>query len=211
MLINVVISVIAVIAGVLMCFEGYNLFRLSLGIAGGVAGFLLGRAVINFTADMGVAWNPIMKIAVLIVFTLGLGIFAFALYLKALIAITTIVCAFWFYDDFSFLFERVSNSVLRIIFTFGAGLIAGALIGVIVYFAQRWTISLFTAFAGARVLSGVLSPIIWSGFLSGEYAGIIEQRVLGSDIGFDYTLVRLLLLVGFCAAGFAIQLKTSKK
>ena len=211
MLINIVVSVIAVIAGALVCFEGYKLFRLSLGIAGGVAGFLLGRTVIDFTGDMGISWNPVWKIAVLLLFTIGLGILAFVLYLKALITITTIVIAFWFYDDFSFLFEKISNNVLRIIVTFGAGLIAGALIGVIVYFAQKWTISLFTAFAGARVLSGVLAPIIWSGFLSGEYAGIIEQRVLGADVGFDYTLLRILLLVAFCAAGFAIQLKTSKK
>ena len=194
-----------------MCFEGYKLFRLSLGLAGGVAGFLIGRALINFTGNLGISWNLTGKLIVLILFALGLGILAFTLYMKALIAITTIVCAFWFYDDFSFLFEKVSSSALRLIFTFGAGLIAGALIGVIVYYAQKWTISLFTAFAGARVISGVLAPVLWSGLLSGEYAGIIEKRVLGADVGFNYSLVRVLLLVAFCAAGFAIQLKTSKK
>lgn len=194
-----------------MCFEGYKLFRLSLGLAGGVAGFLIGRALINFTGNLGISWNLTGKLIVLILFALGLGILAFTLYMKALIAITTIVCAFWFYDDFNFLFEKVSSSALRLIFTFGAGLIAGALIGVIVYYAQKWTISLFTAFAGARVISGVLAPVLWSGLLSGEYAGIIEKRVLGADVGFNYSLVRVLLLVAFCAAGFAIQLKTSKK
>ena len=40
---DIVVAVIAVLAGVLMCFEGYKLFRLSLGIAGGVAGFILGK------------------------------------------------------------------------------------------------------------------------------------------------------------------------
>ena len=185
---DIVITVIAVIAGSLMCFEGYKLFRLSLGLAGGVAGFLIGRALINFTGNLGISWNLTGKLIVLI--------------------LSTIVCAFWFYDDFSFLFEKVSSSALRLIFTFGAGLIAGALIGVIVYYAQKWTISLFTAFAGARVISGVLAPVLWSGLLSGEYAGIIEKRVLGADVGFNYSLVRVLLLVAFCAAGFAIQLKT---
>ena len=210
-MVNIIITVIAVIAGSLMCFEGYKLFRLSLGIAGGVAGFLLGRALIGFTGDMGVTWSPFWKIAVLLLFTAVLGFLAFFLYLKALIAITTIVCAFWFYDDFNFLFKSVSNNVLRIVFTFGAGLIAGALIGVIVYFAQKWTISIFTAFAGARVLSGVLAPILWSGFMSGEYAGIIERNVLGPDVGVDSALIRVLLLAAFFAAGLAIQLKTSKK
>ena len=44
---DIVITVIAVLAGCLMCFEGYKLFRLSLGIAGGVAGFVLGKLLIG--------------------------------------------------------------------------------------------------------------------------------------------------------------------
>ena len=208
---DIVVAIIAVIAGSLMCFEGYRLFRLSLGIAGGVAGFVIARYLINFTGELGIAWNEIGRIVVLALFSIGLGVLAFTLYMKALIAITTIVCALWFYDDFNFLFERVSNTALRIIFTFGAGLVAGLLIGIIVYYAQKWTISLFTAFIGARMISGVLAPILWSGILSGEYIGIIEQRVLGSDIGINFSLVRVMLLDAFCTAGFVIQLKTSKK
>lgn len=208
---DIVITVIAVIAGSLMCFNGYKLFRVSLGIAGGVAGFVLGRFLINLTGDMGIAWNEIGKIIFLSVLTIGLAVLAFKLYMKALIAVTTIVCAIWFYDDFNFLFERVSNTALRIVLTMGSGIIAGILIGIIVYYAQKWTISLFTAFIGARVISEVLTPILWSGILSGEYVGIIEQRVLGPDVALSYSLVRILILVAFCAAGFVIQLKTIKK
>lgn len=208
---DIVITVIAVIAGCLMCFNGYKLFRLSLGIAGAVAGFTIGRFLINMTGDMGIAWSDIARIIFLAVFTIGLGLLAFKLYMKALIAVTTIVCAFWFYDDFNFIFERVTNSALRIVLTVGSGIVAGVLIGIIVYYAQKWTISLFTAFVGARVIAEVLAPILWSGIFSGEYAGIIEKRVLGPDLGLTYSLVRLLVLVAFCAAGFVIQLKTSKK
>ncbi len=208
---DIVITVIAVIAGSLMCFNGYKLFRVSLGIAGGVAGFVLGRFLINLTGDMGITWNEVGKIIFLSVLTIGLAVLAFKLYMKALIAVTTIVCAIWFYDDFNFLFERVSNTALRIVLTMGSGIIAGILIGIIVYYAQKWTISLFTAFIGARVISEVLTPILWSGILSGEYVGIIEQRVLGPDVALSYSLVRILILVAFCAAGFVIQLKTIKK
>lgn len=208
---DIVITVLAIVAGSLMCFEGYKLFRLSLGIAGGVAGFVLARFLINFTKEMGINWSDLGKLIVLLLFTIGLGLLAFTLYMKALIAITTIVCAFWFYDDFSFLFERVSNNALRVAITIGSGLFAGILIGIIVYYAQKWTISLFTAFMGARVVSGVLAPILWSAVLSGEYAGIIEQKVFGTDIGVTSSLVRVLLLTAFCTAGFVIQLKTSKK
>ena len=118
---------------------------------------------------------------------------------------------FWFYDDFSFLFSKIANPVLRIVITCAAGLIAGLLLGVIVYYAQKWTICLFTAYAGAKIISGVMLPLIWSAVSSGEYVGLFEQKVIGADIGINYTLVRTLLLVAFCAAGFVIQLKTSKK
>ncbi|MCQ2473640.1 MAG: hypothetical protein MJ098_05845 [Saccharofermentans sp.] len=208
---NIVITVIAVLAGVLMCFEGYKLFRLSLGIAGGVAGFILSRLFITMTGSMGMSWNSTGKNVVIFLFTIGLAILAFSLYMKALIAVTTIVCAFWFYDDFSFLFAPITNSGVRFLCTYGAGLFIGAIIGVIVYFAQKWTISLFTAYTGAKIISGVLAPIIWAWVSSAENVGILEQKVLGADIDITFTLVRIIVLVAFCAAGFAIQLKTSKK
>lgn len=208
---NIVVTVIAVLAGALMCFEGYKLFRLSLGIAGGVAGFILGKIIISMTSNMGMSWNYISKSVVLLLFTVGLGILAFTLYMKALIAITTIVCAFWFYDDFSFLFVKIEGNGLRFLATYGTGLVVGAIIGIIVYYAQKWTISLFTSYVGARIISGALAPIIWAGVSSGEYAGIIEQRVIGEEISMSYALIRLVVLVAFCAAGFAIQLKTSRK
>ena len=193
-----------------MCFEGYKLFRLSLGIAGGVAGFVLAKLLIELTGSW-INWSGTAKIIVLAVFTIVCGVLAFTLYMKALIAITTIVCAFWFYDDFQFLFSGIENSVLRVVLTYVVGFFAGMLIGVIVYYAQKWTISLLTSFVGARLISGVLAPVIWSGVFSGQYAGIIERQVIGSGVEVNFSLIRLLLVVAFCVAGFIIQLKTKKK
>ena len=207
---DIVITVLSVIAGCLMCFEGYKLFRLSLGIAGGVAGFVLTKLLIELTGSW-INWSGTAKIIVLAVFTIVCGVLAFTLYMKALIAITTIVCAFWFYDDFQFLFSGIENSVLRVVLTYVVGFFAGMLIGVIVYYAQKWTISLLTSFVGARLISGVLAPVIWSGVFSGQYAGIIERQVIGSGVEVNFSLIRLLLVVAFCVAGFIIQLKTKKK
>ena len=207
---DIVITVLSVIAGCLMCFEGYKLFRLSLGIAGGVAGFVLTKLLIELTGSW-INWSGTAKIIVLAVFTIVCGVLAFTLYMKALIAITTIICAFWFYDDFQFLFSGIENSVLRVVLTYVVGFFAGMLIGVIVYYAQKWTISLLTSFVGARLISGVLAPVIWSGVFSGQYAGIIERQVIGSGVEVNFSLIRLLLVVAFCVAGFIIQLKTKKK
>lgn len=209
-MVNIIVTILAAIAGCLMCFEGYKLFRLSLGIAGALAGFIIAKVLIELTADT-IKWSDSGKTIFIVLFAAGLGICAFSLYMKALIIITTLVCAFWFYDDFSFLFSKIANPVLRVVITCAAGLIAGLLLGVIVYYAQKWTICLFTAYAGAKIISGVMLPLIWSAVSSGEYVGLFEQKVIGADIGINYTLVRTLLLVAFCAAGFVIQLKTSKK
>ena len=209
-MVNIIVTILAAIAGCLMCFEGYKLFRLSLGIAGALAGFIIAKVLIELTADT-IKWSDSGKTIFIVLFAAGLGICAFSLYMKALIIITTLVCAFWFYDDFSFLFSKIANPVLRIVITCAAGLIAGLLLGVIVYYSQKWTICLFTAYAGAKIISGVMLPLIWSAVSSGEYVGLFEQKVIGADIGINYTLVRTLLLVAFCAAGFVIQLKTSKK
>ena len=207
---DIVITVLSVIAGCLMCFEGYKLFRLSLGIAGGVAGFVLAKMIIELTGSW-INWSETAKIIVLAVFTIVCGVLAFTLYMKALIAITTIICAFWFYDDFQFMFTGIENSVMRVVLTYVVGFFAGMLLGVIVYYAQKWTISLLTSFVGARLISGVLAPVIWSGVFSGQYAGIIERQVIGSGVEINFSLIRLLLVVAFCVAGFIIQLKTSKK
>ena len=208
---DIIITVLGLLAGCLMCFEGYKLFRFCLGIAGGVAGYIIGGLLVDLTGKLGIGWSGLARSIVLLVFTIGLGILAFSLYMKALIAITTIIIAFWFYDDFFFLFERITNSVLRTVLTCAAGLIAGVLIGIIVFYAQKWTISLFTAFVGARIISGALTPVLWSVLLSGENVENIQQQVFGSDILITYPLVRVLVVVAFCAAGFVIQLKTFKK
>lgn len=209
---DVLFTIITIVAGSLMCFEGYKLFRLCLGIAGGVAGFVLGNFVVEISTQAGLVWNETAKTVVMLVFVAGLAVLSFALYMKALIAITTIICAFWFHDDFGFIFSGIENQGVRIAVTYGAGLVAGVLIGVIVYYAQKWTISLATAYAGARMISGVLAPVLWSGILSDEYAaGIIEQRMLLDGVGFNFSMIQIIVLVAFCSSGFVIQLKTSRK
>ena len=209
-MVDILVAAICVIAGCLLCFKGYKLFRLSLGIAGGIAGFILGRLFIQLTSQ-SIHWNDTARFIVVMAFAIGLGIFAFTLYMKALIAVATIVCAFWFYDDFNALFSEISDSTLRLILPFGAGILAGLLIGVIVYFAQKWTIAFFTSFMGARIISDAVTPILWSGIFSKESTGIIEHQLLGADIEFNYTLIRIIILVAFCSAGLVIQLKRQKK
>ena len=139
-MVNIIVTILAAIAGCLMCFEGYKLFRLSLGIAGALAGFIIAKVLIELTADT-IKWSDSGKTIFIVLFAAGLGICAFSLYMKALIIITTLVCAFWFYDDFSFLFSKIANPVLRIVITCAAGLIAG----------RYWVLMLVGRFVGSAI------------------------------------------------------------
>ncbi|MCQ2502251.1 MAG: hypothetical protein MJ084_00645 [Saccharofermentans sp.] len=208
---EIIITILTIVGGSLLCFEGYKLFRMCLGIIGGVAGFALGNVILSLIESGGAEVNGTVRMVVIALFTIGLAVTAFSLYMKALIAISTVVCGYWFYEDFDFLYERMTDEGLRIAVTIGSGIIAGFLIGVIVYYAQRWTISLFTAFIGARMISGVLSPVLWSCASSNEYVGILGQKALGDSVGFNYPSVQLLVVVAFCVAGYVIQLKTKRK
>ncbi|MCR5616394.1 MAG: hypothetical protein K6F45_09545 [Saccharofermentans sp.] len=206
---DVILTIVTLAAGCLVCFAGYKFFRLSLALVGAALGFAAGVLLVNYIASSGAQLPDIARIAVIGVFTIGFGIGAFALYMKALILVSTLACGYWFYTDYNgMLPEDLAGNKLVLA---GVGLAAGALLGVLVYYAQKWSISLLTALLGARILSSVISPLLWSGFLSGSAVGSFEETVIGGNFTGDYVLTASLVTVALAGAGLAIQLKTSRK
>ena len=206
---DVVLTIVTIAAGCLVCFAGYKFFRLSLALIGAALGFAAGVLLVNYIASSGTPLPDIARLIIIGVFTVGFGAGAFALYMKALILVTTLACGYWFYTDYSgMLPEDLAANKLVLL---AVGLAAGALLGVLVYFAQKWSISLLTAILGARILSSVLSPLLWSSFLSGAEARSFEETVLGGNFTGDYVLTASLVTVALAGAGLAVQLKTSRK
>ena len=202
-------TIVTIAAGCLVCFAGYKFFRLSLALIGAALGFAAGVLLVNYIASSGTPLPDIARLIIIGVFTVGFGAGAFALYMKALILVTTLACGYWFYTDYSgMLPEDLAANKLVLL---AVGLAAGALLGVLVYFAQKWSISLLTAILGARILSSVLSPLLWSSFLSGAEARSFEETVLGGNFTGDYVLTASLVTVALAGAGLAVQLKTSRK
>lgn len=196
-------------AGCLVCFAGYKFFRLSLALVGAALGFAAGVLLVNYIASSGMELPDVARLIIIGVFTIGFGVGAFALYMKALILITTLACGYWIYTDYNGILPQdiVANKLVLL----GVGLALGALLGVLVYYAQKWSISLLTAILGARILSSVLSPLLWTSFLSGEAARSFEETVLGGNFTGDYILTAALVTVALAAAGLTVQLKTSRK
>lgn len=202
-------TILTLAAGCLVCFAGYKFFRLSLALVGATLGFAAGVLLVNYIASSGMELPDVARLIIIGVFTIGFGVGAFALYMKALILITTLACGYWIYTDYNGILPQgiVANKLVLL----GVGLALGALLGVLVYYAQKWSISLLTAILGARILSSVLSPLLWTSFLSGEAARSFEETVLGGNFTGDYILTAALVTVALAAAGLTVQLKTSRK
>lgn len=208
---NVVVSILTLVLGAIVCFAGYRFFRLSLALIGGVAGFVTGSYVNRLiAANIDSAPSLTLRLVILAIFTLGFAIGAFVLYMKALVLISAVVCAYWVYNDYSGVGRIAGESSGRVILVL-TGLAAGALIGALVYSAQKWSISLFTALYGAKIMASVIAPLLWNSFLAGTCASNFEQLILGASFSGEYALTSALVIVLLAGAGFAIQLKTSGK
>ncbi len=206
---DVVLTIATLAAGCLVCFAGYKFFRLSLALVGAALGFAAGVLLVNYIASSGMELPDVARLIIIGVFTTGFGVGAFALYMKALILVTTLACGYWIYTDYNGILPQdiAANKLVLL----GVGLALGALLGVLVYYAQKWSIALLTSILGARILSSVMSPLLWTSFLSGTAARSFEETVLGGNFTGDYILTAALVTVALAAAGFVIQLKTSRK
>ncbi|MCR4688447.1 MAG: TMEM198/TM7SF3 family protein [Saccharofermentans sp.] len=206
---DIVIAVLTICCGCIICFSGYRFFRLSLALIGAAIGFIAGSMVADKLAPL---FAPNEKIATLITVILFAAIFgglAFWLYLKVLIVAATLYIGWWVYSDYrSVVMEAEAGKQIAALLI---GLAAGALIGIAVYYMQKWTISLFTALVGARIISSVITPILYTQFLSGEAAQNIEQLALGTSFTGSMVQAGAVVVLIFTVFGFAHQVNIKDK
>ncbi|MBO4450633.1 MAG: hypothetical protein J5777_08595 [Clostridiales bacterium] len=200
---------LGVILGMILCFNGYKLFRLCLAVAGGILGYAGGTLVCNFIEAQGSTLSLIAKVLITLIPAIILAITAFALYMKALIGVTALFCAYFVYTDYGVLFPGVGAS--KALLALLAGFVIGLVMGAVVYFAQKWTICFFTAFVGARVIALASANYIWNLFRGNLYALYIQDSLLGTRVTDTPALTACFIIVAFTAAGFVVQLKSSKK
>ncbi len=206
---DILIAVLIVAIGCFVCFAGYNFFRLSLGLIGGAIGFIAGSLVSEQLAPIFAENATLAKIVIIILFTVAFASLAFWLYLKVLVIAASLYIGWWIYSDYRGAASEITagKGVAALL----VGLAAGALIGIAVYYAQKWTISLFTALVGARIISSVLTPVLYTQFLSGESVQNIEQVILGSSFTGSMVQAGAVVVLIFTVLGFVHQLKTKSK
>ncbi|MCR4776610.1 MAG: hypothetical protein K5869_09570 [Saccharofermentans sp.] len=197
------------LVGNVICFNGYKIFRFCLAVLGGMLGYALGDFLCNILQGQSQQLSLLAKLLILGIPTVALAIASFALYMKALIGLTALFCAYFVYKDYGSLFP--GSGPAKVLTPLITGFIAGLILGVVVYFAQKWTICFFTAFLGAKIIASATAPFLWGLLKDNQYALYFQDTLLGTRITETPALTACFIIVAFTAAGLVVQLKTSKK
>ncbi len=204
-------TIILALIGLFVCFGGYKFFRASITLIGLIAGWFLGNYIFDtFAADFDLADNTNAMWIVIGVCMAALGGSAFALYQKAIIAVSTVAVAYWFYTAYSSIREP-KNAGASILYGFiGVGL--GLIVGLAVYNVQKWTIMLLTAVIGGRLAGNVLAPVLVQIEPVRKGATWIMEHVFSDSSGAlkvevdDVGVLAGLLMIILAAAGLTVQL-----
>lgn len=129
------LSLAALTWGLLDCFVGYRVFKITLGLLGGVVGAILGRAV-GLQLDLGLGW----EITCLVTGALLGGFTAFFLYLAAVF-----LAGFGFGATLGVLLLAHQQQMVAL----GVGVVLGLVGGFLAIKIQRVLLILATALLGA--------------------------------------------------------------
>lgn len=199
-------DLLILIAGLLVCFNGYKFFRLSLGLIGGIVGFYIGGKIFGLVGGaLGLSDNLIAYWGFRGVFAIALGGLAFGLYLKALVAVSTIAIGYWVATNL--LMSSGKTDIGSRIVTWLIGLAIGFAVGLTVYYVQKWTISLFTAIAGAKLAVGAFVPYIVLIDIVKVSAQKLADALFGGNVINGVSALSVILLVILATAGFLKQIK----
>ena len=143
-------AILAIVAGILICFWGYRLLKLSLAVIGLVAGAYGG-------AELGTAWFHSANGAILVCIIVG--------------ALIGMLLSLWLYFLGVFLIGATAGTVVAGVVASGAGhqvqpillLVLPLIFGIIALVAQRIMVSLSTALSGAYLVTAGLWQIFFAG------------------------------------------------
>jgi len=202
---SIIYSLISIICGAVICFAGYKLFRVALSLIGAVIGARLGYCLYDITGNIFSDYlsDELTMGIYMILLAAILGFSAFALYMKALVVLMVIVGAWWFYQDFSGLKSSLGEYEGITAIAVGAGI--GLVIGLAVYFLQKWAIMAVTSVLGAKIMTMTILPVISSVLLSENLTKSLFEGAKSSN----FILLSTGLLIIFAVCGFINQFKAA--
>jgi len=126
--------------------------------------------------------------------------------MKALVAIVTIICAWYLYTDAQAIGIKLPWDSPLI--TIAVCVLFGLVIGFAVYYLQKWAIIIFTSFIGAKIISSVLVPYLIA-LITDDQGRIAIKLLSGSLSNINEIAVSTAAVLLLTGAGIAVQM--SKK
>ncbi|MBO4578605.1 MAG: hypothetical protein J5715_00490 [Clostridiales bacterium] len=201
------VSVILLIAGILICFNGYRFFRLSMTLLGAFIGFVAGRYARSALEPtiVGIPFAGYIIIALcIILFAVLSGVFC----KKACIAITCLFFCWWIYTDYSQYFKVPFVAAI-------IGVVVGLIAGILLWGARRTIVALVTCLAGAKIIGSVVTPY-FMGVISTPQGTMAANGIADFIFGVksvttpSESIVAGVVMIIFAVAGFLAQMKSSK-
>jgi len=203
-----VVTLLSVIGGAICCFAGYRIFRVALSVMGGCLGAYLGLLLFRYLSRYNISFMHMeySELVTVLICAVILGALAFGLYMKALVAVVTLISGWYLYSDSESMGIRLpwNNPII----TLGICLLFGLVIGFAVYYLQKWAIIIFTSFIGAKIIASVLVPYLFA-LISGHQGEMVFKLISGKISGDTELLIELISVLLLTGAGIAVQM--SKK
>ena len=193
--------------GIIICFFGFKLFKLSVTVAGVIVGYWTGSFVIDFLGDhMGLDPESIARLVVPIIFAILFGVLAFSFYEKAfIVVVAALVTRLLFTTTQKTDFIPVSEFKVRLV-VFAVCLVVGVIIGVACYLMQKTAIIFLSAVGGATLIKVALVPYI---LRLTSFCSLIAQlltKIFATDIK-PYGAIGGILILSFSIAGLIVQIR----
>ncbi len=193
--------------GIVICFCGYKLFKLSVTVAGVIVGYWAGSFITGLLEKhAGLDPKGIPALIIPLIFAAVFGVLAFSFYQKAFtVVVAALVTRLMISSaDYAGLTKNVDLKIKAIIFF--ACVVVGVIIGVGCYLIQKGAIVFATAFGGATLIRFAVIPYIMklTGFV--DFLTNLAIKVSESNIK-PIGAVGGLLVLGFGIAGMIFQFK----
>ena len=202
-----IVTLLYIAFGVIICFWGYKLFKLSVTVAGVLVGYWTGSLVMLLLARYGgFAQTGAGVYIIPLVFALVFGALAFAFYQKAFIVVVAAILTKILIGSAQLAgFLEDTDFKIRLV-VYGLCIMVAVIVAVGCFLIQKGAIMFVTAFGGAALIWMAVVKYVFrlTGFV--DFFTNLLKKIFDTDIKPSGAIGGLLIL-GFGIAGFIVQLK----
>ena len=208
-ILNYLTGTIGLIAGILLCFFGYKMYKFSISVLGFVAGWYFSDFIIGWLCeytDLSITSN--VSRIVKIVFAVICFILAYAYWKSALRTISATVCAVLIFKLLRNYVIVDTNKFLMSTILLVVSLCIGAVAGFVVVSFEKIAVIIMTSVSGAFLVSENGANLLFSSAEANRFLADFSVKTFKSAIVVENYLP-LVILILFAVLGILIQIKSN--